>query len=95
MIKYKAIKWKNTIEAVEVVKETAQFVVIECTTALGKSTYREAKASDYSRHFDSWAEAHQYHVDRITSSIKATEAKLAQLNSELAEVNEMKDPSAK
>ena len=95
MIKYKAIEWKNTIEAVEVIKETAQFVVIECTTVRGKSTYREAQASNYYRYFDSWAEAHQYHVDRITSIIKAIEAKLAKLNSELAEVSEMKEPSTK
>ena len=95
MIKYKASTWKSAIEAVEVVKETAQFVVIEFTTAFNKGTRREAKVSDCSRYFDSWDEAHQYHVDRITSSIKATEAKLAQLNSKLAEVNEMKDPSTK
>ena len=95
MIKYKAIKWKNTIEAVEVVKETAQFVVIECTTTFGKGTRREAKASDYYRYFDSWGKAHQYHADRTIRSITATEAKLDQLKTELSQINEMKDPSAK
>ena len=95
MIKYRAGTWKSSIKAVEVVKETAQFVVIEIETEFNKVTLREAKVSDYSRYFDSWVEAHRYHVDRIISNIKATEAKLAKLNSELAEVSEMKDPSAK
>ena len=95
MIKYKASTCRNTIEAVEVVKETEQFVVIERTTAFSKGTRREAKVSDYCRYFDSRGEAHQYHVDRITRSIAETEAKLAQLKTDLAAINEMKDTSAK
>ena len=93
MIKYKASTWKSTIEAVDVVNETSKFVTIECNTVFGKSTRREAKESAYYRYFDSWDEAHQYHVDRLTSSIAATEAKLKQLKDELSSIAEMVPPS--
>lgn len=93
MIKYKASAWRNTIEAVEVAKETEKFVVIASNNAFGTGTRREAKTSDYCRYFDSWGDAHQYHVDRVTISIAATERKLEQLKIELSAINEMKDPS--
>ena len=93
MIKYKASKWKSTIESVEVVKETEKFVVLACNNAFGTGTRREAKVSDYSRYFDSWNEAHQYHVDRLTSSIAATEEKLKKLKDELSLTTVMVPPS--
>ena len=93
MIKYKVSKWKSTIESVEVVKETEKFVVLALNNAFGTGTRREAKVSDYYRYFDSWGDAHQYHIDRLTSSIAATEAKLEQLSDELSVITEMVPPS--
>ena len=93
MIKYKVRKWKSTIESVEVVKETEKFVVLALNNAFGTGTRRESKVSDYYRYFDSWGEAHQYHIDRLTSSIAATEAKLKQLKDELSLTTVMVPPS--
>ena len=92
MIKYKASTWKSTIESVEVVKETEKFVVLALNNAFGTGTRREAKVSDYYRYFDSWSEAHQYHVDRLTSSIAATKEKLEQLSNDLSSTTKMVPP---
>lgn len=93
MIKYMVSRWKITIESVEVIKETEKFVVLARNNAFGTGTRREAKVSDYCRYFDSWGDAHQYHVDRLTGSIAATEAKLKQLKDELSLIEEMVPPS--
>ena len=93
MIKYKASSLRATIEAVEVVKETDKFVVLAFNSGFGHGTRREAKVSDYCAYFDSWADAHQYHVDRVLREIASAEEKLSRLDSELAKINKMKDPT--
>ena len=93
MIKYKTSACRSTIDAVEVVKETDKFVVLASNNAFGHGTRREAKVSDYCAYFDSWADAHKYHVDRVSKEIASAERKLSQLNNELAQINDMKDPT--
>ena len=93
MIKYKAGKWGSTIEAVDVERETDKFVVLSSNNAFGNGTRREAKVSDYYAYFDSWADAHKYHIDRVSKEIASAERKLSQLNNELMQINEMKDPT--
>ena len=93
MIKYKASSLRATIEAVEVVKETDKFVVLSSNNAFGNGARREAKVSDYYAYFDSWSDAHKYHIDRVSNGIASAEEKISRLKKELEQINDMKDPT--
>lgn len=67
MIKYYAVIWRNTIEKVEVVKETANSVFIE----RGLRLRRYARTGTNFGYFDTFEQAKQWLISRQEAEIQA------------------------
>lgn len=71
MIRYQLVKWDNRVRTVEVVKETASFVVLP-------SGRREAKTSDYHEYYETAGEAWDSLVALREQQVRDAEARLEQ-----------------
>ena len=74
------------IDAVEVIRETAKYVVVPGTSWHKNTERREQKESNRSRWFDTWGEAHEWlmkiaenKVERARSSLESAQSKLLQV----------------
>jgi len=72
-IKYRTSLYGTPIEKVEIARETAKFIV-----RLGKrgEEYRDAKESQYTCYFDTYAEAKSYLVQHNQDLVKSAQSVL-------------------
>ena len=84
MIKYRT-RW-DSIEAIEVDRETAKQVVL-------KSGSRENKVSDWSNWHDTWEDAHAFIVKNAELAVERLRTKLERAKGELGQIKGMKPPS--
>lgn len=82
--------YDDRIEAVEAVKETANYVTIRETWMGRASDSRCAKRSDSMNYFDSWAEARDFLVDREKAEIDRARNEMDMHTERLAKIMEMK-----
>jgi hypothetical protein len=73
MIKYLIVPWKETIEKVEIIRETPKFVVRSYQTYSGFVERRESKQG----YFDTWKEALDWLIDRAVRNIEFHKTELA------------------
>ena len=90
MIKYKACG--DTIEKMEVIKETKNFIVLKADKIWFKNGERkEAKESEYHKYFDDFSAAKKWLIDMKVELIKKLESKLENEKAILAILDIMKD----
>lgn len=85
MIKYRT-RFRE-IEAIEVARETAGFVVMTGTRAR-----KEAKRSDWSNWHDTWEDAHRFLLRIARERVVGTEADLKMAKSNLATIEAITPP---
>lgn len=90
MIKYRACG--DTIEKMEVIKETNNFIVFEADKFWFKNGERkESKESEYHKYFNDFAAAKKWLIGMKVESIKKLESKLENEKAILAILDIMKD----
>lgn len=80
--------WQQTIEKVEVERETEKCVWVKRWGS--QTASRRNKMSDYECYFDSFDEAKAYLVDAAKRKVTAAEARLQSLKAELKKANDLK-----
>lgn len=83
--KYKVEKWHDKVHTVICVSETAKTVKLQ-------NGWKENKASQYHRYFDTWEEARSHLCRRLVDSIERAESKLDRERGVLAQVKAMQPP---
>lgn len=78
--------WRDQIEEVEVIRETAKYVM------LPPYGHRDAKRSDNRNYFDTWNEAHQFLIDREQANIAGLEKRITHHKETLSKLQEMSQP---
>lgn len=79
--------WYDQIEEVEVIRETAKYVI------LPPYEFRDAKRSDIGyNYFDSWQDAREFLIDREKTTIVDLLAKVKQHQETLNKLQEMSQP---
>ena len=79
------------IEEIEVIRETAKYVVI---AAGRRGERRDAKRSDHTNYFDTWEEARQFLAETARREIADLEEKLVATKKELDVIEAMQEPGA-
>lgn len=92
--KYKT-KWsKNSIERVEVLRETEAFVYVSTDgwTKSGKGERRQAKLGEFAQYHNTWADAHAYLMADAENSVTHARSRLEQAKGHLGNIKGMKPP---
>lgn len=78
IIKYMVKTWLNSIERVEILRETEKSVFFPRTTFENKDIgeRRESKSSGYGKYYDTWNEAHGHLLDNAKVKEGAAENNL-------------------
>ena len=93
MIKWKTNNYILSIEAVEIVKETAHFITRESRWAHGSmAAIREKKDSPAFAYFDTWEDAHSFLMTSQKVRIENAEAALSRVKTEYEELAAMTRP---
>ncbi len=91
MIKYKTGRWKNEIEEVKIIKETAKQVTYAYNDWNGSPCERrEAKESNYHQYHDSWEDAHEHLLNKAHSRIESLRSQLQRAQGEYGNLKGMK-----
>ena len=94
MIKYKTGYSKDSIEEIEVIRETEKCVFIKpYWSGVGRNERRESKISDFGRYYDSWDEPHHYLVDEAHDRVKFAESRLKDECKKREKVEKLTQPS--
>ena len=92
MIKYRT-GFAGQIEEIEIIRETAESVFRASFYMRGNPTERElAKRSKHENYHDTWADAHQFLIDRATAKVASARRRLEFTNCELGNIKGMKAP---
>lgn len=92
MLKYRTYRYDTEIEAVEVLRETAQCVYLP-TTRSKRTEQREAKVSDFHIYHDSWEVAHAHLLERSEAAVTRLQRSLEVAIDALSRVNAMRKPA--
>lgn len=79
---YEVRKFGDTVEAVDVVKETAKQLTIRVPITYGKSRSVDrvhAKVSEYSQYFPTFEAANTYLIERLTRQLEYRRKEVADL----------------
>ena len=83
------------IDAVEVIRETAKYVIIKEKKMYSEDTFerRDAKRTDIGyNYFDAWQEARQFLIVREKANIDGLEKRIAHHREVLQKIGEMSQP---
>lgn len=88
MKKYKTKTWKLEVVEVEIVRETPQMVVF-----IGRNgkEEKEMKSSGYFQYHDTYLNAVNYHIERITDKINGYKMNIEMQERDLAQAVSMLD----
>lgn len=92
MTKYKT-GYSRAIEAVEVIRETEQSVVVLSSWG-SKKERMERKVNDYHRYHDTWGAAHAFLLERARNKVAYAQDELERAARALAEIEAMKEPDS-
>lgn len=87
---YKTSSYSREIEPVEVSRVTDKSVWL--MRGFDKKERREARFCSYSNYYDSWAEAHQYLMNKHIKKIEYAEENLKRAGKELLDVESLAPP---
>jgi len=80
-VRYRTNRWSDSIDRVEIERETEHFVILKSKTFRGKNN-REAKDSGYHAFHKTWADAHDFLVKRAQARIDAARTSLRRAEEE-------------
>ena len=94
MKKYLTGSWKDKIEEIEVVSETAAFVIAIRTTGRGEKYERRIKKDTRSgKVFDTWDEAKQSLIEDALAAVNSAERTVQYRKDDLSEILSLTQPT--
>lgn len=95
LVKFKTAYSADSIEQVEVLRETAQCVFLppyRSASKAGKTERREAKHGEFAQYHDTWTSAHAYLLDKAADKVLAARDLLKRANDKIGNIKGMKPP---
>lgn len=86
-IKYRTVRYKNTIQAFKVIKETKHFITFK--NHIRGVEEREARRSEYQQWFDTWGEAQGYLYSREQGKQRMCQIQLEKIEHALEEIRKL------